>query len=130
MLESAAQQLGTFPIVADVSNEDDVLRMVREVVKEYKDYSVLINNAGFGAFTPLVDLTAEEFFRVWQTNVLGKVDRRSHRRGPTIQPSFTRKTSLVSSSACWRPRIVGLSPSPPFGLRTPNKTATERVTVN
>lgn len=71
VLESASQQLGALPIVADVSNEDDVLRMIREVVKEYPDYNVLINNAGFGAFAPLVDLTAEEFFRVWQTNVLG-----------------------------------------------------------
>ena len=71
MLESAAQQIDALPIVADVSNEDDVLRMMRDVVKEYPDYNVLINNAGFGAFAPLVDLTAEEFFRVWQTNVLG-----------------------------------------------------------
>jgi 3-oxoacyl-[acyl-carrier protein] reductase len=71
MLNAAAQQIGALPIVADVSNEDDVLRMIREVVKEYSDYNVLINNAGFGAFAPLVDLTADEFFRVWQTNVLG-----------------------------------------------------------
>ena len=71
MLQSAAQQLGALPIVADVSNEDDVLRMIGEVVREYSDYNVLINNAGFGAFAPLVDLTADEFFRVWQTNVLG-----------------------------------------------------------
>ena len=71
MLESAAKQLDALPIIADVSKEDDVLRLIREVVKEYSDYNVLINNAGFGAFTPLVDLTAEEFFRVWQTNVLG-----------------------------------------------------------
>jgi 3-oxoacyl-[acyl-carrier protein] reductase len=71
MLEAAAAQIGAFPIVADVSNEDDVLRMIREVVREYSDYNVLINNAGFGAFAPLVDLTADDFFRVWQTNVLG-----------------------------------------------------------
>jgi 3-oxoacyl-[acyl-carrier protein] reductase len=71
MLKSAAAQIDAYPIVADVSNEDDVHRMIREVVKEYPDYNVLINNAGFGAFAPLVDLTAEEFFRVWQTNVLG-----------------------------------------------------------
>jgi 3-oxoacyl-[acyl-carrier protein] reductase len=70
-LESAAKQIDAFPIVADVGNEDDVIRMVREVVKEFDDYNVLINNAGFGAFTPLLDLTGEEFFRVWQTNVLG-----------------------------------------------------------
>ncbi|GAC1418791.1 MAG: 3-ketoacyl-ACP reductase [Gemmatimonadaceae bacterium] len=71
MLESAAKAIGALPIVADVSNEDDVLRMIGAVIKEFADYNVLINNAGFGAFAPLVDLTADEFFRVWQTNVLG-----------------------------------------------------------
>ncbi len=71
VLESAAKAIGALPIVADVSNEDDVLRMIGAVIKEFADYNVLINNAGFGAFAPLVDLTADEFFRVWQTNVLG-----------------------------------------------------------
>jgi 3-oxoacyl-[acyl-carrier protein] reductase len=71
MLESAAKQLGALPVVADVSKEEDVQRLISAVVKEYDDYNVLINNAGFGAFAPLVDLTSDEFFRVWQTNVLG-----------------------------------------------------------
>ncbi len=71
MLEAAAKQIGAFPIVADVSKEDDVQRMIQMVVKEYEDYNVLINNAGFGVFAPLIELSAEEFFRVWQTNVLG-----------------------------------------------------------
>jgi 3-oxoacyl-[acyl-carrier protein] reductase len=71
MLQAAAKEIGALPIVADVSQEDDVLRLIGAVVKEYADFNVLINNAGFGAFAPLVDLTAEEFFRVWQTNVLG-----------------------------------------------------------
>ena len=70
-LESAASQLDALPIVADVGNEDDVTRMVQQVVKEFDDYNVLINNAGFGAFASLLELTGEEFFRVWQTNVLG-----------------------------------------------------------
>jgi 3-oxoacyl-[acyl-carrier protein] reductase len=71
MLEAAAKEIGALPIVADVSKEDDVLRMISTVVKAYSDYNVLINNAGFGVFAPLLELTAEEFFRVWQTNVLG-----------------------------------------------------------
>ena len=71
MLESAAKQLGAFPVVADVSKEDDVHRLITAVVKEYGDYNVLINNAGFGVFAPLIEQSAEEFFRVWQTNVLG-----------------------------------------------------------
>ncbi len=71
MLEAAAKEVDAFPIVADVSKEDDVQRMIGEVVKEFADYNVLINNAGFGAFAPLVELASDEFFRVWQTNVLG-----------------------------------------------------------
>jgi 3-oxoacyl-[acyl-carrier protein] reductase len=71
MLEAAAKEIDALPIVADVSKEDDVQRMITEVVKEFSDYNVLINNAGFGAFAPLVELSSEEFFHVWQTNVLG-----------------------------------------------------------
>jgi len=71
MLQSAAKEIDALPIVADVSREDDVKLLIGAVTKEFSDYNVLINNAGFGAFAPLVDLTAEEFFRVWQTNVLG-----------------------------------------------------------
>ncbi|MGI8402817.1 MAG: SDR family oxidoreductase [Gemmatimonadaceae bacterium] len=70
-LESAAKEVDAFPLVADVSKEDDVQRMIGEMVKEFSDYNVLINNAGFGAFAPLVELASEDFFRVWQTNVLG-----------------------------------------------------------
>jgi 3-oxoacyl-[acyl-carrier protein] reductase len=71
VLEEAANEIGALPIVADVSKEDDVLRMIATVVKEYSDYNVLINNAGFGSFAPLIELTGDELFRVWQTNVLG-----------------------------------------------------------
>lgn len=70
-LESAAQMLGALPIVADVSKEDDVLRMIETVIKEFDDYNVLINNAGFGTFGPLIELTSDDFFSVWRTNVLG-----------------------------------------------------------
>ncbi len=70
-LEASARMLGAFPIVADVSKEDDVLRMINAVVKEFDDYNVLINNAGFGSFGPLIELTSDEFFSVWRTNVLG-----------------------------------------------------------
>lgn len=70
-LEAAAKMLGAVPIVADVSKEDDVLRLIQAVVKEFDDYNVLINNAGFGTFGPLIDLTSDEFFSVWRTNVLG-----------------------------------------------------------
>jgi 3-oxoacyl-[acyl-carrier protein] reductase len=71
VLEAAAKEIDALPIVADVSKEDDVLRMISTVIKAYSDYNVLINNAGFGSFASLLELTGDEFFRVWQTNVLG-----------------------------------------------------------
>jgi 3-oxoacyl-[acyl-carrier protein] reductase len=68
---AAATSIGAHAIRADVSVEADAIALVRKTIELLPDYNVLVNNAGFGAFAPLVDLTAEEFFRVWQTNVLG-----------------------------------------------------------
>jgi len=70
-LEASAKMIDALPIVADVSKEDDVLKRVEAVIKEFDDYNVLINNAGFGWFGPLVELTSDDFFSVWRTNVLG-----------------------------------------------------------
>ena len=70
-VEQAASELGALGIVADVSHEDDVVRMVQRVIAELGGYNVLINNAGFGSWAPLVDTSADDFRRVWETNVLG-----------------------------------------------------------
>ncbi len=126
-LNAAAQQIGAIPIVADVSNEGDVVRMVQQVAREFDNYNVLINNAGFGAFGPLLELSAEEMMRVWQTNVLGAmlVARESarhfvgHGYGNIVnisstagQRGFPNGTAYVSSkfalsgmTECWRSEL-------------------------
>ena len=126
-IEAAGKQLGALPIVADVSKEDHVLRMIETVVKEYDDYNVLVNNAGFGSFAPLVGLTSDEFFRVWRTNVLGAmlVGRESAKRfigrsyGNIVnisstagQRGFANGTAYCSSkfavhamTECWRAEL-------------------------
>jgi len=70
-LEQASSELGALGIVSDVSSEEDVKRMVARVISELGDYNVLINNAGWGHWAPLVDTTVADFRRVWETNVLG-----------------------------------------------------------
>ncbi len=70
-IEAAARESGAVPIVADVSSEDDVKRMVATVVRELGGYDTLINNAGFGRFAPLLETTVADFQSVWETNVLG-----------------------------------------------------------
>lgn len=70
-LENAAADTGAYVIQADVSNEEDVRRMVATVVDKFGDYNVLINNAGYGYFAPLTEIDLEEFNRVIATNVVG-----------------------------------------------------------
>ena len=71
-LDLEANEIGALPIQADVSVEADVVRMIWTVVDHFgEDYNVLINNAGFGYFAPLVETKTEEMQRVHATNVLG-----------------------------------------------------------
>lgn len=70
-LREAADALGVVGIHADVANEADVVRMVREVVEKLGGYDILINNAGFGAFAPLVETDLAMMQRVYATNVFG-----------------------------------------------------------
>jgi 3-oxoacyl-[acyl-carrier protein] reductase len=70
-LDAAAKATGAVPIVADVSREDDVTRLIETVVRELGGYDTLINNAGFGRYASLLETTASDFRAVWETNVLG-----------------------------------------------------------
>src|SRR5688500_8274309 len=65
-LEEASAELGALAIVCDVSKEDDVKRMVAKVISDLGGYNVLVNNAGFGHWAPLVETTASDFRRVWE----------------------------------------------------------------
>ena len=70
-LRATASAIGAIPVRGDVGSEDDVRRMVEVAIAELGDYNVLINNAGFGLFAPLIDTSADMMRRVWETNVLG-----------------------------------------------------------
>jgi 3-oxoacyl-[acyl-carrier protein] reductase len=70
-LREAAAALGATAIPGDVSVEADAVRMVRTVIDTFGDYNVLVNNAGIGAFAPLLEVTPDHMRRVWEVNVLG-----------------------------------------------------------
>lgn len=61
------------PVQADVSRNDDAVRMFGEVHDALGPVDILVNNAGVWKFAPIEDATVEEFHRHFDTNVLGNV---------------------------------------------------------
>ncbi|MEO8035283.1 MAG: SDR family oxidoreductase [Acidobacteriota bacterium] len=70
-LQAAAEEIGAIAIRGDVSVEAEAVDVVRKTIERLPDYNVLVNNAGFGSFAPLVETSLEEMQRVLATNVLG-----------------------------------------------------------
>jgi 3-oxoacyl-[acyl-carrier protein] reductase len=70
-LAEAAQALKAHAIRADVTNESDVERTMREVLQQFGHLDILVNNAGFGVFKNLVDMDRKSFDAVFATNVTG-----------------------------------------------------------
>ncbi|HEX8254340.1 MAG TPA: SDR family oxidoreductase [Thermoanaerobaculia bacterium] len=126
-VREAADAIGALAIHADVSVEADVVRMVRQVIDTFGGYDVLINNAGFGSFAPLVETDLAEMQRVFATNVFGAmlVARESAKhfiaqnRGNIVNISSTAgqrgfaggtaysasKFALSSMTECWRAEL-------------------------
>jgi 3-oxoacyl-[acyl-carrier protein] reductase len=70
-LNKAALELGAIGIQADVSKEEDVKRLVETAIRELGDLNVLVNNAAYGYFGLLTDLSTEKFNELIATNLTG-----------------------------------------------------------
>jgi len=71
VVRRAAEELGAVPLVADVSREADVVRLVAESEQALGGLDVLVNNAASGYSAPLLEVDAERFLEVHATNVVG-----------------------------------------------------------
>ena len=58
-------------IVADIADEEDVRHVVAETLRHYGRLDILICNAGVGSFAELEQFSAEEWDRIFDTNVKG-----------------------------------------------------------
>ena len=139
-LEKAAKKIGAVAIHADVGVESEAVRLVADVVRELGDYNVLVNNAGFGSFAPLLELELADMQSVFATNVFGAmvVARESARHfvrkkygnivnvaSTAAQRGFEGGTAYVASkfalhgmTECWRAelrkanvRVMQINPS-------------------
>jgi 3-oxoacyl-[acyl-carrier protein] reductase len=60
-------------VQADVAKEADIQRLFSETKKAFGKLDILVNNAGIYEFTPLENVTAEHFHKMFDLNVLGLV---------------------------------------------------------
>ncbi|MEJ7560071.1 MAG: SDR family oxidoreductase [Pedobacter sp.] len=67
-VENVSKELGVFGIKADVSNEADLENLFAFALEKMGGLNVLINNAGLGFMGSLVETSAEDFTRIWETN--------------------------------------------------------------
>jgi 3-oxoacyl-[acyl-carrier protein] reductase len=59
----------TVSIQADITQDDQVERLFNEVSSRFRRLDVLVNNAGFGLFAPVRDLSVGDFDSMWKLNV-------------------------------------------------------------
>src|SRR5712691_10850729 len=69
--EIAGQGGKAVAVQGDVSKAPDVRRLFAETKRAFGKLDVLVNNAGVYQFSPLGEITEEQFHRHFNTNVLG-----------------------------------------------------------
>ena len=137
---AAAEEVGAAPVVADVSDDDDIRRTYVETLEALGGLDVLVNNAGIGLRKPLVELTRDDYRKVFEVNVFGAAmmakgaaeifiaqghgnivnvastaSLRGYAQGSVYSAS---KFALRSMSECWRAelrthdiRVIQINPS-------------------
>ncbi|MBQ4821943.1 SDR family oxidoreductase [Aquimarina sp. MMG016] len=70
-LQQTAQELGIDYIQADVTEELQVQQMVKEAKNKMGGLNTLVNNAGYGYISRLIDIEADRFTDQFKTNILG-----------------------------------------------------------
>ncbi|MFO7964876.1 MAG: SDR family oxidoreductase [Desulfobacterales bacterium] len=58
-------------VKGDVSREEDVLEIVRQVKEHYGRCDILVNSAGIGAMVPSVQMDSEAWIHMMNVNLLG-----------------------------------------------------------
>ena len=59
-------------IKADVSKEDQVIEMYRQILEQFGTLHILVNNAGIQQDAPFVDMTLEQWQKVLDINLTGQ----------------------------------------------------------
>ncbi|HOL19939.1 MAG TPA: SDR family oxidoreductase, partial [Candidatus Hydrogenedens sp.] len=59
------------PIVADVTESEQIRQCVNSVIQQWGRIHILVNNAGFARFKPFIELTLDEWNQTLNVNLTG-----------------------------------------------------------
>ncbi len=65
------EQLGAIPLILDVTKQEEIDNAFAIVEKNSHKLDVLVNNAGYGQFGPVEEVSAEKALQQFNTNVFG-----------------------------------------------------------
>ena len=82
-------------VIADMANLDDVEKIFDATMEEYGTVDILFNNAGMLSMSPLMDLTIEEWNRVFNVNVTSAL-----RLTQLVAPVMTEKGKGTIVNTC------------------------------
>ncbi len=108
------------PVRLDVTDSAGVESVVRQVLADHGRIDVLINNAGYGLYGPIEEMSEDEIWRQFETNFIGQW-RLLHAVLPSMRARGSGKIANVSSTAG---RITG----PMSGMYSASKHAVEAMT--
>jgi short-subunit dehydrogenase len=65
------EDLGAHPLKMDITNEDDVVNTVNQIKQNHSGIDVLVNNAGFGSYGAMEDITIDDARYQFEVNLFG-----------------------------------------------------------
>lgn len=105
----SAQNLVVKSIKCDVSNEEDVSKMVQTAVSEFGGLDILVNNAGIFPNMPLAKMTKEDFDKVIAVNLRGVFLCTEAVSKQMISQGRGGKIINITSIDAIHPSMIGLS---------------------
>lgn len=96
-------------IVADISNESEVTRIVDETLADFGSVDILVNNAGIYPNIPLMDMKLADFEHVIHVNLRGVFLCTKHVADQMIKAKRGGRIINVTSIDALHPSMIGLA---------------------
>jgi len=106
-------------VQANVAKQGDVERLFNETKREFGKLDIVVNNAGIYEFAPIEEVTAEQFHKMFDLNVLGLI-LASREAVKTFGPAGG---SIINISS-----VVATSTPPNTSVYSATKAAVDAVT--